>query len=60
MSFSEASKTANGGVEEYELGDNHVDAMRSSAMGGTQSDAQDMYRMGKKQELRVSLEKDLA
>ncbi|KAF2659732.1 amino acid permease-like protein [Lophiostoma macrostomum CBS 122681] len=26
--------------------------MRSSAMGGTQSDAQDMYRMGKKQELR--------
>jgi hypothetical protein len=54
MSFSEASKTANGGVEEYELGDNHVDAMRSSAMGGTQSDAQDMYRMGKKQELRVS------
>lgn len=54
MAYSADSKTP-GSVEEYDLGGNNVDTMRSSAMGGTQNDAHDMYRMGKKQELRVSV-----
>ncbi|KAF2686929.1 amino acid permease-like protein [Lentithecium fluviatile CBS 122367] len=51
MVFDADSKNA-GVVEEYDIGGNNVDTIRSSAMGGTQNDAQDMHRMGKKQELR--------
>lgn len=48
--FGEA-KTANA-LEEYDITSNHVDLMHTGALGGTSHDAQDMYRMGKKQELR--------
>lgn len=47
------TKTANS-VEEYDMGSPSADRMHASALGGTSHDAQDMYRMGKKQELRVS------
>jgi hypothetical protein len=43
-------------AEEYDIGSNasnNADRMHTSALGGTPHDAQDMHRMGKKQELRV-------
>jgi choline transport protein len=43
-------------VEEYDIGSNathDADGIHTSALGGTSHDAQDMHRMGKKQELRV-------
>jgi len=52
MAFSLETKTATS-VEEYDVGVNQPDTLRSSALGGTQNDAHDMYRMGKTQELRV-------
>ncbi|CAO2649329.1 Nn.00g067140.m01.CDS01 [Neocucurbitaria sp. VM-36] len=48
--FGEA-KTANS-IEEYDIGSPDADRIHASALGGTSHDAQDMYRMGKKQELR--------
>lgn len=42
-----------GSVEEYDMGHNAVERVHGDALGGTSHDAQDMYRMGKKQELRV-------
>ncbi|ORY09001.1 amino acid permease-like protein [Clohesyomyces aquaticus] len=39
-------------VEEYDGGKHEMVTMHDSALGSTQFDAQDMYRMGKKQELR--------
>jgi len=44
-------------AEEYDTGSNgsgEAGRMRASALGGTAHDAEDMQRMGKKQELRVS------
>ncbi|KAF2630415.1 amino acid permease-like protein [Macroventuria anomochaeta] len=41
-----------GSVEEYDMGHNGIDRIHGDALGGTSHDAQDMYRMGKKQELR--------
>jgi choline transport protein len=43
-----------GSVEKYDMGHSGVERIRGDALGGTSHDAQDMYRMGKKQELRVS------
>ena len=42
-------------VEEYDMGQTGVERIHGDALGGTSHDAQDMYRMAKKQELRVSL-----
>lgn len=45
-------------TEEYDIGShesNAADMMHAGALGGTSHDASDMQRMGKKQELRVSL-----
>ena len=36
------------------MGNNGVERVHGDALGGTSHDARDMYRMGKKQELRVS------
>jgi hypothetical protein len=52
MAISGESKPADS-VEEYDIGSNVADGMHTSALGGTSHDAQDMRRMGKKQELRV-------
>ncbi|KAJ4392761.1 hypothetical protein N0V91_011276 [Didymella pomorum] len=41
-----------GSVEEYDMGQIGVERIHGAALGGTSHDAQDMYRMGKKQELR--------
>lgn len=43
-----------GSVEEYDMGQIGVERIHGAALGETSHDAQDMYRMGKKQELRVS------
>ena len=43
-----------GAVEEYDMSHNGVERIYGDVLGGTSYDAQDMYRMGKKQELRVS------
>jgi hypothetical protein len=42
--------------EEYDIGNhgtNEADRLHISVLGGTSHDAQDMHRIGKKQELRV-------
>lgn len=55
MAIAGKSKIAN--AEEYDTGSNdsgEVGRMHASALGGTAHDAEDMQRMGKKQELRVS------
>jgi choline transport protein len=54
MAILGETKIAN--AEEYDIGSNatnDADRMHTSALGGTSHDAQDMHRMGKKQELRV-------
>ena len=58
MAIFGESKIAN--AEEYDIsnngsnnGSNDADRMHTGALGGTSHDAQDMHRMGKKQELRV-------
>lgn len=43
-----------GSVEEYDMEHTRVDRIHGDALGGTSHDAQDMHRMGKKQELRVN------
>lgn len=53
MAATRELKTTNS-VEEYDMSSPDADRMHASALGGTSHDAQDMYRMGKKQELRVS------
>ena len=50
--FSESKPSDS--VEEYDMGHIGVDRTHGDALGGTSYDAQDMHRMGKKQELRVS------
>ncbi|KAI4951198.1 hypothetical protein J4E91_003904 [Alternaria rosae] len=53
MAIAGESKIAN--AEEYDTGSNdsgEVGRMHASALGGTAHDAEDMQRMGKKQELR--------
>lgn len=40
-------------VEEYDIGRHEAERIHGDALGGTSHDAQDMHRMGKKQELRV-------
>lgn len=47
-------------MEEFNLGDNGIERTHGDALGGTSHDAQDMYRMGKQQELRVSFDPTLA
>lgn len=42
-----------GSIEEYDMGRNGIERIHGDALGGTSYDAQDMHRMGKKQELRV-------
>lgn len=42
-------------IEEYDMGHEGVERVYSNTLGGTSFDARDMQRMGKKQELRVSL-----
>lgn len=44
-----------GSVEEYDMGHESVERVHGDALGGTSYDARDMQRMGKKQELRVSV-----
>jgi choline transport protein len=56
MAILGESKIVN--TDEYDIGSNatnNEDRIHTSALGGTSHDAQDMYRMGKKQELRVTL-----
>lgn len=48
-----------GSVEDFNLGDYSIERINDDALGGTSHDAQDMYRMGKQQELRVSLDLNL-
>lgn len=52
MALSLEGKPA-GSTEEYDMGRTGVEHIQGDALGGTSHDALDMYRMGKKQELRV-------
>lgn len=42
-------------VEEHDVGSNNADRVHGEVLDGTEHDTQDMQRMGKKQELRVSI-----
>ncbi|CBY00789.1 similar to amino acid permease [Plenodomus lingam JN3] len=51
MAFFREAKTINA-IKEYDASSNDADRIQGSPLGGTLHDAQDMNRMGKKQELR--------
>lgn len=55
MAFFNENKTLDN-IEEYDVGSNEAERVHVSALGGTAHDAQEMHRMGKKQELRVSMQ----
>lgn len=50
-SLREAARTTDA-IDEHDARSDHGDIMKGSPLGGTLHDAQDMHRMGKKQELR--------